>query len=292
MLLLNGQRGIEVARRLVGAGHGLALAVIPSARAQKPSLVHCLSPLQVETIAVADANARECIERIRSCRPNLMVVAGYSQILRREVRETARHGAINLHAGKLPRYRGGSPLNWQIINGEKEAGLSIIQLDDGIDTGDILAQATIDIGPDDTIGDLHERAVTVFPRLVLQVIAALESGNLNPVRQCASQSAYWHQRNDEDGRVDWGHRTATEVHNLVRGLTRPYPGAFTYWGERRVRIFKTRVPDFVLRGVPGRVCYVQRRGPYVVCRDRALLVDDYQVSDAAPDRLIHGSHLC
>ena len=291
MLLLNGRRGIEVARALVGAGHCLALAVIPSARAQDPMLVHGLRHLPVENIAIADANARECIEKIRSYRPNLMVVAGYSQILCRDVREIARHGAINLHAGKLPRYRGGSPLNWQIINGEKEAGLSIIQLDDGIDTGDVLAHATVEIGPDDTIGDLHERVVAVFPRLVLEVIAALESGNLNPVRQCASQSAYWHQRNDEDGRVNWGHRTATEVHDLVRGLTRPYPGAFTYWRERRVRIFKTRVPDFVLRGVPGRVCYVQRWGPYVVCRDRALLVDDYQISNAAPERLVHGSHL-
>ena len=292
MLLLNGQRGIEVARALVGAGHGLVLAVIPSARAQDPGLVHGLSLMPVETIAVADANAQDCIEKIRSSRPNLMVVAGYSQILCRDVREIASHGAINLHAGRLPHYRGGSPLNWQIINGEKEAGLSVIQLDDGIDTGDILAQGIVEIGPDDTIGDLHERAVAVFPRLVLEVIAALESGNLVPVQQCASQSAYWHQRNDEDGRVDWARRTATEVHNLVRGLTRPYPGAFTYWGERRVRIFRTRVPDFVLRGVPGRVCYVQHQGPYVVCRDRALLVDDYQISGAEPDRLMHGSHLC
>ena len=291
VVFLNGSRGLQVLKALVGAGHGVDLAVASESRSVSPEIIAAVHRCEVRLQTSADVNGLDFLELLTSLRPRLLVAAGFPTIFRRPLIEIAEEGCLNLHGGPLPRYRGGSPLNWQIINGETMAGISIIDMDEGIDTGDVLAEAEFPIGPEDTIADLHAHANTLFPELLLRVIAGLETGEITRRTQDPTKAVYWHQRNDNDGMIDWCNMTATEVHNLVRALTRPYPGAFTCWNNSRARIFSTSLPTQSIRGVPGRVCYIGGQGPYVVCRDRAVLIKEYEVEGEGRAKLSHGFHL-
>ena len=290
VVFCNGARGAAVLRAIAQAGHGASRVFVPLSRTHQDAIVDACAAAGTTLEAVEDVNSASFARAFRATSTQLLLVAGFSSILREPLLSCAAHGAINLHAGRLPEYRGGSPLNWQIINGESTAGLSVIRLNQGIDTGPLLAEAEIVIGKDDTIADMHARANELFPKLTLEVLAGLDAGTLKSRTQDESRARYWHQRNDDDGRIDWSRHTAAEVHNLVRGLTRPYPGAFSELAGKRVRIFRSALPDRRIHGVPGRICYLQGDGPYVVCADCALLLLDYVLGDGDA-RLPQGGHL-
>lgn len=289
-MFLSGHRGIPVAQALAGAGHHISRAVIPST-SKSNTLANACKDLGVEVMPIYDVNADACIASLAALEPSLLVVAGYPSIFGDSLLNVAKHGAINLHGGRLPKYRGGSPLNWQILNGEPVAGISVIRLDEGIDTGNVLAETNITIEPDDTISDLHTRANLLFPKLTVQVIKKLEKGPIRGRAQTEAEACYWHQRSDDDGHISLGALSAAQAHNFVRALTRPYPGAFAYHRGSRIRIFKSAIPEVTIRGTAGRVCYIQKTGPYVICRDRAILLHEYIFETDQTERLRHGAYL-
>lgn len=290
-LFLNGDRGLAVCRGVVEAGRAIAAVHVPARLAASPALAGPLAALGLTPSGVAEVNDPGFVAALAAARPDILVVAGFSSIFRQPLLATARLGVLNLHAGRLPAYRGGSPLNWQILNGEREAGLSVIRMDGGIDTGPVLAAGSLPIGPDDTIADLHAAANDAFPPLVLAAIARMERGETGDVQDEAA-AAYWHQRNDGDGRLFWDRLDAARAHAFVRALTRPYPGAFCFLDGRELRILTTRLePGPPIRGVPGRIVHLQGRGPFVVCRDRALLLTDWRLAGEERGRLPHGGHL-
>jgi len=287
-VFLNGERGLAVLRKISRAGHGISCVIVPAKYAHDRQICAICRECSAELLPVKNVNEPSFIAEIVRRHLNVSIVAGYSTIIAEPLLTAPKHGTINLHAGRLPQYRGGSPLNWQLANGEKLAGLSIIQVDAGIDTGDVLAEAEIEITPQATISDLHREANLRFPKLVLDVVSALEEGTLKPRKQDSRMAAYWHQRNDADGRIDW-QNSAMEIYNLVRAVTRPYPGAFCSYDGRQVRIFGTTLPSMRIRGFPGRVLRLQGKGPYVVCGEGALMIDDYEIEGGA--ELMHGAHL-
>ena len=205
--------------------------------------------------------------------------------------EIPRLGAINLHAGKVPEYRGGSPLNWQIINNEEYAGLSILYLQSGIDCGDVLATTSLPIQATDTIVSLHQKANELFPGLVLGVLRKFDQGHFEATPQSQDGACYWHQRTDLDGKLNPREMTAAKVNNVVRALTRPYPGAWAFCEDEVIRIFSVSIPSTDLRGTPGRVCFVSGRGPYLICKDKSLLLEDYVMSGGKGSRLQNGMFL-
>lgn len=289
VVYLNGVRGLSVVDALIDAGNCIVLTVVP-ANGGNEVAERCRQH-GLEVLSAADINAQEIIASIRGREPRLGIIAGYSQIFRAPLIDLPELGTINLHAGRLPQYRGGSPLNWQILNGETEAGISVIRVDSSIDGGPILAERRLTIGPDDDIAILHDRANEVFPVMVCDVVAGLDRGRAPAQAQDEAKAVYWHQRNEEDGWIDWQTMDAVEIHNLVRAITRPYPGAFTYRGVRRIRIWRTRLPQRIIRGVPGRVCYIEKVGPYLMCRDRAILLEDYTIEGENKSRLHTGERL-
>jgi methionyl-tRNA formyltransferase len=289
VVFLNGNRGLAVVDAICRAGHRVDLAVCPPTKAD--SLCESLVSLGVTPLPVADVNTEAFVNQLGGMAPQLLIVAGYSTILRRPLLSTPTHGAINLHGGRLPDYRGGSPLNWQIINSEDQIGISVIRLDQGIDTGDILAAGAFDLGPEDDIAGVHENANALFPELVLNVLTRFDSGDFGGKPQDPDRGHYWHQRNDADGRLHWDRMTALEVQNLVRAVTRPYPGAHCQIGSNNLRVYACATTTMTIRGVPGRVCYVQGQGPFVICRDKAVLLGDYQIEEDLGARLRHGTYL-
>lgn len=204
------------------------------------------------------------------------VVAGFPTIFKEELLKTTRYGMVNQHGGRLPTYRGGSPLNWQIINGEQTIGISVIRMDEGIDTGQVLASAEFSLSVDEDISHAHAKANELFGPLSIQAIHKLISLNYSST-ETVGDSVYWHQRNDADGLIHWDRFTAEEVVNLVRATAPPYPGAFCFCSKRMVRVYKASVPYDIYRGSPGRVFFVQGKGPLVCAKDRAVLLLDYVV---------------
>lgn len=290
-VFLNGARGLSVLAGLVKGGHGVASVVVPENKGNDAEIVGLCQKLGIRLMPTADVNAPSFVHSLAAQQPELLVICGFSTIFRRPLIDAARHGGINLHAGRLPQYRGGSPLNWQLINGESEAGISVVQVDEGIDTGQVFAEARIPIGPEDTISDIHARANALFPDLVLKTIEGIERGDLRGRFQSEIEAMYWHQRSDADGRIHWASMSAEHVHRVVRALTRPYPGAHTKLGDREVRVYGARIPDMKICGMPGRICWIQRQGPFVVAADRALLITDYTVGGKAAERLPNGAYL-
>lgn len=289
-LFLNAERGLSVLRALTGAGHKVDSVCIPRTAVEKAALQDGVRAAGSAVEVVDDVNARDFVEAYRARKPRLGVVAGFPTIFKPSVRSTPELGTLNCHAGRLPQYRGGSPLNWQILNGEKEAGVSVIRMDDGIDSGDVMAETLIPIEAGDNIATLHEKANACFATLVVGAVNRLERGEIFGRRQDPAAATYWHQRNDDDGHIDW-RVGARQVHDHVRALTSPYPGAFAYLGDRRVRILKTTLDVPHVRGVPGRVLYLQGEGPLVVCGDRALKLVSWRFDDAGSTRIPAGARL-
>lgn len=275
VVFATGDRGIAVIERLLADGHEVASIVVPSGQTPaglgelaKRAGCHLSAPENVNSPVFLDLLSHHGVE--------LSIVAGFPTIFRKSLIDLPRHGTMNLHAGRLPQYRGGSPLQWQIINGEAQAGLSIIRMDAGIDTGPLLGETTFEIPPEAQIGDLQASANQRFADLTAQCVASIADGTLSERAQ-QGKGTYWHQRNAADGRINFTTMSAKEVHNLVRAITKPYPGAFAFWGRQPVRIWKAAIAPTQMRGVPGRVVWLQGKGPYILCREGAVLAADYVI---------------
>jgi methionyl-tRNA formyltransferase len=225
---------------------------------------------------VENVNHPEFVSYLESLKLDFGIVAGFSTIFKSELLRACTYGMINQHAGRLPAYRGGSPLNWQIINGEPSIGISVIKMDHNIDSGKVLATAEFSLSDEEDIADAHLKANEFFGPITMQAIDRLLSDRYAPVKPGCG-SVYWHQRNDSDGLISWDRLTAIEVVNLVRGVAPPYPGAFSFTSKGMVRVYRACVPSTVYKGSPGRVFFVQGEGPLVCARDRAVLLQSYSL---------------
>jgi methionyl-tRNA formyltransferase len=171
----------------------------------------------------------------------------------------------------------------------KKATISLIRMTQKIDAGKILKERDILINKFTDINDLHKQANKLFPKLVNSVIDKIET--IKGRVQNEKKAIYWHQRNDEDGYINFSKFDAPHVSRLVRALTTPYPGAWANLKNHKIRIFKIEIPKFDLRGTPGKVLYIQKQGPFVVCKDRAVLIKDYKIESKKNIKLKHGQFL-
>jgi len=182
-------------------------------------------------------NSKETLRLLRQAAPEVIVVAAYGQILREAVFSLPPLGTINIHASLLPRYRGAAPINWAIIRGEVETGITTFLIEAGLDTGKILLQRAVSIGRDEAAGELHERLSFLGSEGILDTLAGLEAKTLEPVAQNDKEATVAPMLRREDGLIDWQKR-ALELHNQVRGMN-PWPGAYTHLEEARVKVHRT-----------------------------------------------------
>jgi methionyl-tRNA formyltransferase len=179
--------------------------------------------------------------------PDAIIVAAYGQILPKEILTLPKFGCVNIHASLLPAYRGAAPINWAIIRGEQETGITIMMMDEGMDTGAILMQENIPIGPEDTAGALKEKLASLGAKMIITALPLLESGKLTPVPQDGTQATMAPLLKKGDGLIDW-HLSAQEIHDRVRGLS-PWPGAYSSLDKTMVKIIASGVLDGT--GEPG-----------------------------------------
>ena len=193
----------------------------------------------------------EFAESLKQIEPDLLVVVAYGRILPKSILDVPRLGAVNVHASLLPKYRGAAPIQWAIINGEKETGITTMWMDEGMDTGDILLTATEPIDPADTAASLHDRLAQLGADVLLQTLEKLADNTLKPATQDHSQATLAPMLKKSDGRIDW-HRTAEQIESFVRGVY-PWPGAFTFHNQERLKIYRVEALALPTDAAPGTV---------------------------------------
>lgn len=217
----------------------------------------------------------EFIQTLRECRPDIMIVAAYGQILPKEVLELPKYGCINVHASLLPKLRGAAPIQKAIIDGEKETGVTIMQMAEGLDTGDMLLKEAVEIGGMN-YSQLHDRLAEMGSKLLLEALDLIEEGTARAEKQDDSLSTYAHMISKHDGKVSF-ERSPEEIERLIRGFD-PWPGAFCDCGEIVMKLWKAQPLDEDTRGIqPGTVISADEKGMKVACGGRALMVTEIQV---------------
>ncbi len=215
------------------------------------------------------------MEEVNRRSPDLIVVAAYGRLLTKELLDLPPHGCINVHASLLPKYRGAAPIHWAILNGERRTGITIMKMDEGMETGDILLTQEVEIADEDTAQSLHDRLARVGGSLVIKALDGLERGTIRPVPQDSDMASYAPPLKKEDGLIDWS-RDAREIYNRIRGLD-PWPGAFTYLRGLRLKIFSGEVIDEEVKDTPGKVAEVGPDGVKVTTGRGFLEIKEVQL---------------
>lgn len=206
----------------------------------------------------------EALELLKTIGPDLIVVVAYGKILPKSILDLPALGCVNVHASLLPRYRGAAPIQWSVLNGEKVTGVTTMYMKEGIDTGDILETASLEIGEDETADALHDRLAVLGAELLVSTVGKLEKGALTPVRQDDALSCYAPMLTKEMAAIDFS-KPAREVHNLIRGLS-SWPCAATLYQGKRLKVYESRLVSG--KGQPGRLLDSKRM--VVACGEGAV----------------------
>ncbi len=217
--------------------------------------------------------APEAVEEIRLLSPDLIVVVAFGQILPKALLDIPPRGCINVHASLLPRYRGAAPINWAIINGESEAGVTTMLMDVGLDTGDMLLKRSTPITPDDDAQSLHDRLSVIGAEAMAATLDLLMEGKLVPEKQDDSLSNYAPMLKKEDGRIDW-QQSPRAIVNRISGVT-PWPGAYTTLDGKMLKLFRASVGSG--SGTPGTVVRADRSGLEVACDGGSVIINELQL---------------
>jgi len=279
-----GEIGVPTLRALQRSEHELGRVVTqpdkPVGREQKitaPPIKKALiaggpNAGPAQTLQPARIKDREAIDQIRALAPDVIVVMAYGQILPRAVLEIPKIACLNLHASLLPRWRGAAPIQAAIAAGDREAGMTVMYMDEGLDTGDILLQRKIDISPSETGATLHDRLAQIAPEALLESLRLLAAGNAPRIPQDQALATYAPKLNREAGRLNWN-ESVEAIERKIRAYN-PWPGAFTEFSGRNLKIFAASIVD--LRGKPGEILRKDRE-LVVATSDRALSLTDVQL---------------
>jgi len=212
------------------------------------------------------------LARLAAARPQVLVVAAYGMLLPPGALTVAPHGAINIHASLLPRWRGAAPIQRALLAGDRETGITIMQMDAGLDTGPMLSQHALPIAADDDAQTLHDKLAALGAEAIVRTLADLEVGRTKPVPQPESGASYARKIGKEDGKIDW-RRPCAEVERQIRAM-RPAPGARTLLGGVQLKIW--RACCATASGAPGSVLDAGAAGILIACGEGALLVTELQ----------------
>ena len=269
-------------RRVLKDGHQIHTLVTrpdrPKGRGRK------IAPPPTKELAISqgipveqptDLRRHDFYNRLKSLRPEVIVVVAYGKILPQELLDMPPYGGVNLHASLLPKYRGACPINWALINGEQETGVTTIKMNAEMDAGDILLARRVAIGAIETAEELEERLSLVGAELLSETLARLQDGRLAPRPQDHSQATFAPRLKKEEGRIDWG-KGASQIFNAIRGLV-PWPGAYsTFRGKtvifRRGELFDVPAGEELPVREPGEIVALDKRGIVVQCGDGAYLL--------------------
>ncbi|MBN2395682.1 MAG: methionyl-tRNA formyltransferase [Candidatus Atribacteria bacterium] len=263
LLLLNEQIITVISQPDRPSGRGKIIQATP---VKEIAIANGLKILQPENI-----NDERIIQTIKELKPDLMILIAFGQILNKNILDIPTLGCINVHPSLLPKYRGPAPIQWAIIRGEKETGISILFLNEKIDSGDIILQKKVNIFPEENFQELHQRLSLESAEMIEMVLEKIKTGNYQKIIQSQEDQFYARKLTKIDCRVQW-EKSSVDIYNLIRGLS-PNPGAYTEFRERTIKIIKAslnkeNVTDYSPRdGKPGSLVHASKDGLYALSGD-------------------------
>lgn len=226
---------------------------------------------------VVAANRKHSEQVIKDIAPDLCLVVGWYWLIGASILSSVPRGFVGIHNSILPKFRGGSPLVWAMINGDSEVGFSLFSFTPGMDDGPVWAQGRVSVDVHDDISAVLERLENKTVEVLRQAYLPLLNGQLEPFEQKHDDASYCAQRLPTDGNIDW-RRSAYDVYNFIRAQSEPYPGSFTYLDAMQVKIWKAKLFDKTYFGTPGQIARISSEGVYVVCGDdRAIVLDEIEI---------------
>jgi methionyl-tRNA formyltransferase len=256
------QFAVPTLERLLSSGHQIPLVVTQPDRPKGRGNSIAMSPVKeaalrhnLEVFQPERIRRPEGVDRLKPIAPDLMVIVGYGQIIPQSILDIAPRGVLNVHASLLPKYRGAAPIQWAIANGESVTGVTIMQIDAGLDTGDMLRKAETPIGENETAIELSPRLAAMGADLLVETLAALDS--ITPEKQDPTAATLAPILKKEDGLIDW-QLPARAIHNRIRGL-QPWPGAYTTFRGRKLHIWTSLPTDRHTADPPGTLILDNRR---------------------------------
>lgn len=250
-----------------GRGHAVAMSAVKTR-----ALALGLPVLQPEKIR----KEPEFVQKLRDMNPDVIVVAAFGQILPKDVLDIPRLGCVNVHASLLPKYRGAAPIQWAVINGEKETGVTTMLMDEGLDDGDILEQKTVALDPKETGGSLFDRLADAGAELIVSTLKKLEKGEITPIKQNDAEATHVGMLKKETGDIDWK-KDARSIECLIRGLN-PWPTAFSSLDGQTIKIWDADVvsANDNKEAAPGEILRADKSGILVRTGDGDLLIRELQ----------------
>ncbi len=269
---------------LVEAGHEVVLAVTqpdkPKGRGKEMQFTpvkECALKYNIPVFQPRRVRETECIEELRKYHADIMVVVAFGQILPKEILEMTPYGCVNVHASLLPKYRGAAPIQWSIIDGEEVTGVTTMQMNEGLDTGDMLLKVEIPIDEKETGGSLHDKLAKAGAKLCVETLKALQNKTVTPVPQGEMTTAYAKMLDKQLGNIDWN-QSAVSIERLIRGLT-PWPSAYTDWNGKVMKIWEANVSSDskTADAEPGTIVRIEKDAFFVQTGEGLLEVRELQI---------------
>lgn len=274
-------------KALVEAGHKIELVVTnpdkPKGRGMK------MIPSEVKEYAITQGfeleqpmkvrKNEELYEKIKNINPDIICVVAYGKIIPKEILDLPKFGCINVHGSLLPKYRGAAPIQWAVINGDKETGVTTMFMDEGMDTGDMLLKEVVEIGENETTGELWDRLSAVGANLLVETLKQIEDGSVKREKQ-SDDFSLAPMLDREIAKIDWKNKSVNEIKNLVRGLN-PFMGAYSFFNEKKLKFWKVECADKQCDKEPGEViCSNSKEGLFIAGTDGIVSVLEIQGENA------------
>lgn len=267
---------------LVEAGHDVVLAVTqpdkPKGRGKEMQFTpvkECAMKYNIPVFQPKKVREPECIEELRKYNADIMVVVAFGQLLPKAILEMTPYGCVNVHASLLPKYRGAAPIQWAIIDGEDVTGVTTMQMNEGLDTGDMLLKVEIPIEEKETGGSLFDKLSEAGAKLCVKTLEGLEKKTITPIPQGETPTAYAKMLDKQVGNIEWT-KSADEIERLIRGLT-PWPSAYTNWNGKVMKIWAAETTNETSDVAPGTIAKVDKDAFYVQTGSGFLKVCELQI---------------
>ncbi|MEE1028512.1 MAG: methionyl-tRNA formyltransferase [Agathobacter sp.] len=267
---------------IIRAGHKVVLVVTqpdkPKGRGkamQYTPVKECALAHGIEVFQPVKVKEPENIEVLRKYEPDIIIVAAFGQIVPKSILDMPKYGCVNVHASLLPKYRGAAPIQWAVINGDEVTGVTIMRMNEGIDTGDMIAKKTVRLAEDETGGSLFDKLAQVGAQLCVETMEMIEAGKVEYIPQNNEEATHTSMIRKELGLIDWN-RPAVEIERLIRGLN-PWPSAYTQLSGKTFKIWKARVVSDENTYEPGCICRIDKEGMYVQTGEGILLLTEVQM---------------
>ena len=277
---------VPALRALVEAGHQVTAVVTQPDKPKGRGKDVQMTPVKIQALEYGipvyqpvKVKTPEFVEVLKKEAPDAIVVIAFGQILSKEILDLPKYGCVNIHASLLPKYRGAAPIQWAVIDGEKETGVTTMMMDVGLDTGDMLLRREVEIGENETAGELFDRLAAIGAELLKETIECLEKGELKPIKQDEAAATKCGMIKKEDGRIDFN-RPAQRIHDQVRGMN-PWPVAFAMLDGQPVKIWATRMTEQQGGGKTGECVIADpKKGLFVRTADKLIEIKEIQFPGA------------